>query len=502
MRPVRRFAVRAAGVSFKERPLASFPYSFPRDIGGFSLDPSALSRFLTPVIRLGVTGLARSGKTVFITALVNALCRAGASPPFSRLAGVPGFYAYIEPQPDDDVPRFAIEDHMAALTGDERSWPSSTRHVSQLRLTLAWDEPDPLRRFRRFDLSQRLHIDIVDYPGELLTDIGMLDQSYGQWARRLMTVVRSDALSAVSGPFLAFVDGLPRDKAVDEACAIEGAQIFTKLLTEAREKTRAGHVLGPGRFLMPGDLAGTPLLTFFPFDGAGSATGILERRFESYKGSVVKPFFERYFAKLDRQIVLVDVLGALNGGADALRELESGLENVLRAFRPGRNTWLSKLMRRRIDRIVFAATKADHIHAASRLQLRNVLEKSVTRAAVRAEEAGASYRCLAMSALRATQDVETTFGDETYRCVRGVLSNGETVSGTRYDGFTEGVVFPGDLPGKALDAFDVSYAGAQQFSFAKFRPPILTERSDGEAQSWPHINLDAAFEFLLGDVLP
>ena len=31
--------------------------------------------------------------------------------------------AYLEPQPDDAVPRFAIEDHLSALTGADRHWP-------------------------------------------------------------------------------------------------------------------------------------------------------------------------------------------------------------------------------------------------------------------------------------------------------------------------------------------------------------------------------------------
>ena len=42
----------------------------------------------------------------------------------------------LEPQPDDNVPRFAYEDHLAALTGPDRHWPESTRQISQLRLRL------------------------------------------------------------------------------------------------------------------------------------------------------------------------------------------------------------------------------------------------------------------------------------------------------------------------------------------------------------------------------
>jgi uncharacterized protein len=41
----------------------------------------------------------------------------------------------------------------------------------------------------------------------------------------------------------------------------------------------------------------------------------MERRYEAYVSSIVKPFFYGHFARLDRQIVLVDALTALNAGA-------------------------------------------------------------------------------------------------------------------------------------------------------------------------------------------
>ena len=72
--------------------------------------------FFEPVIRLGVTGLARSGKTVFITSLVaNLLDRGRMS---HLLAAHEGRIeaAFLQPQPDDTIPRFDFEGHMASLT--------------------------------------------------------------------------------------------------------------------------------------------------------------------------------------------------------------------------------------------------------------------------------------------------------------------------------------------------------------------------------------------------
>ncbi|MBL8894137.1 MAG: YcjX family protein, partial [Rhizobiales bacterium] len=91
---------------------------------------------VSPVLRLGVTGLARAGKTVFITALVHALLNGTRLPVFEAMAGGRILRTYLEPQPDDDLPRFAYEDHLAALTGEARHWPEGTRQISQLRLTI------------------------------------------------------------------------------------------------------------------------------------------------------------------------------------------------------------------------------------------------------------------------------------------------------------------------------------------------------------------------------
>src|SRR5262249_9297902 len=149
--------------------------------------------------------------------------------------------------------------------------------------------------------------------------------------------------------------------------ALKGAKLFTLYLQEARAPDTTLVAPGPGRFLLPGDLAGSPLITFFPLPAAeggsaarGSLAAMLERRFESYKTHVVQPFFRDHFARLDRQIVLVDALSAVNAGAAALRDLERTLAAVLACFKPGSNAWLRWIRPRRIDRLVFAATKADH----------------------------------------------------------------------------------------------------------------------------------------------
>ena len=79
----------------------------------------------TPTVRLGVTGLSRAGKTVFITALVHNLVHGGRLPLFNVYRDGRLVEAKLEPQPDDDVPRFDYEAHVqgsrrAAASGRNR----------------------------------------------------------------------------------------------------------------------------------------------------------------------------------------------------------------------------------------------------------------------------------------------------------------------------------------------------------------------------------------------
>ena len=467
-----------------------------------------LSAMRTPVVRLGVTGLARSGKTVFITALVRSLIAGGRLPFFAALAGGRITRAYLEPQPDDSLPRFAYEEHLCALAGDPPQWPESTRRLSQLRLTIEYTSAVGLRR--RLGPG-RIHVDIVDYPGEWLIDLPLLGQTFADWSRQAVAEARLPDCAGPAAEWLSFMAGLDPSAPANEQRALTGAQLFTRYL-RARHGDAFRFASGPGRFRLPGDLAGSPLLTFFPLPPAGdgifpraSLGGMLARRFESYKARVVAPFFRDHFARLDRQIVLIDVLAAINTGGDALKMLQRTMQAILLCFRPGAHTWLSSILPRRIDRLLFAATKVDHLHHVNHDRLEGILRLLADRAIGRAASAGAEVRVVALAALRATREAELHRGRERLPCIIGVPLPGERLGHRVFDGRTEAAVFPGDLPAdpQRLIALPAPQsAGSEEVRFVAFRPPrIALDAPSGEALPLPHVRLDRALEFLLGDRL-
>ena len=447
--------------------------------------------FFEPVIRLGVTGLARSGKTVFITSLVANLLDRGRMP--QLLAASEGRIeaAYLQPQPDDTVPRFDYETHLAALTGPTPHWPDSTRAISELRLSL---RVRPSGLLAGLQGPRTVHLDIVDYPGEWLLDLGLLDKSYAAWSADVLARI---ATRDEAGAFRALVAGTDAGAVLDEPAAKALAAGFTAYLHAAR----AGgyHDCTPGRFLLPGDLDGSPVLTFAPLPPVERAAKrslwrAFERRFESYKAQVIKPFFRDHFARIDRQVVLVDALGAIHSGPRAVEDMRAGLAETLAAFRPGRNAFVTRLLRgRRVEKILFAATKADHLHHTQHPRLTAIMQALTRDAADRAQFAGAGTRALSLAALRATVEETVSHEGRSLDCVRGrLLESGR-----------QAAFYPGALPEDPSALLVPARKGAekwldQDYEVMKFAPAPLSLRP-GEGP--PHIRLDRAAEFLIGDRL-
>jgi hypothetical protein len=460
------------------------------------------SDLLSPTVRIGVTGLARAGKTVFITALVHNLVHGGRLPLFRAFSTGRIADARLEPQPDDEVPRFDYEDHVRALVED-RIWPDSTRRISELRLTIAYESASFLKQ--RFG-SGTLHIDIVDYPGEWLLDLPLLGKDFETWSRESIALSRNPARAAAAAAWHARLDAVDPNAPEDEVVAKTLAAAFTDYLRACRADENALSTLPPGRFLMPGDLDGSPALTFCPLPGdlsaapAGSLARMMARRFEAYKNVVVKPFFRDHFARLDRQIVLVDALQALNAGPAAVADLGAALTEILGCYRPGAGSWLGSLLSRRIDRILIGATKADHLHHADHDRLERILGTLLAPAIERAANAGARVEIAALASVRATKEGIVSNGGERLPSIIGTPLPGERFDGDIFDGKTEIAFFPGDLPNDPESVREVGRTSAP-LRFVRFRPPTLERTAEGVTLSLPHIRLDRALEFLIGDRL-
>ena len=451
---------------------------------------SVSETFFEPVVHLGVTGLSRAGKTVFITSLVANLLNRGRMPGLRAAAEGRIEAAWLQPQPNDTLPRFDFETHLAAMIGSVPRWPESTSGISQLRLSF---RVRPNGLLAGLSGPNTVHLDIVDYPGEWLLDLALLDQSFREWSDT--TLARIEARDSAA-PFRSVLAEADPDAKLDEVAAKALAEAYTASLHAARADGLSD--CAPGRFLLPGDLKGSPVLTFTPLPASAAPRGSLarefERRFEAYKREVIKPFFRDHFARIDRQIVLVDMLGAIHSGPAAVEDLRHAMAGILQTFRPGQNAFLSKLFfGKRVEKILFAATKADHLHHSQHSAMTAIAEAMLEDAKSRAEFAGAETEALAMAALRVTTEDQVEQGGRTLDMVRGVL----------LESGKQAAMYPGRLPEDPSKLLFPAQEGATEwlgadYKVMNFAPQDVTLKpGDGP----PHIRLDRAAEFLIGDRL-
>lgn len=130
---------------------------------------------------------------------------------------------------------------------------------------------------------------------------------------------------------------------------------------------------------------------------------------------------------------------------------------------------------------------------------------------MRAEGFGAAVDVIALAAVRATKEVKVAaktgvFGaNSELPAVVGIPMKGERIGAEIFDGLSEAAIFPGDLPkdpeaifSGAADLFAMQDA---DYRFLRFRPPIPARDAAGQLLPLPHIRLDRALQFLLGDRL-
>lgn len=453
------------------------------------------ARLVNHHVNLAVTGLSGSGKTAFITSLVNQLIEAneGAHLPFfsvvreSRLIGVKR-----DVQPNLTFSRFAYEEAMVKLTQSTPEWPSSTKGISQVRLKIKYKKSRGLSKFLTEDAT--LTLDITDYPGEWLLDLPLLDMDYVQWRKHCEGELGDPKRNELAKPFIAALADVDLNAKGDELALQNIANLYTQYLIECQ--SHGFQLLQPGRFILPGELSGAPVLHFFPVTSAlleqqgvdlnspikDSNAELLIQRFKYYKTQVVQPFYKEHFKRFDRQVVLVDCLSALNRGFHSYQDLQKALDWLMGSFQYGSSNILNRLFQPKIDKLVFAASKADHITPDQQTNLVKLLESMLHSARKQIQFDGVLTESTAVSAIRASKSGLSQLNGESIPVLQGINEQGSAIT-----------LFPGEVPQSCPGP---EFWKQQQFEFPKLSPPVLNTE-----HVLPHIRMDQVLDFLLADKL-
>ncbi|MGN1357134.1 MAG: YcjX family protein [Succinivibrionaceae bacterium] len=442
-------------------------------------------------IRIGVTGLSRGGKTAFFTSLIGLFENFSESnaqihlPRFTALGDRGIFYGGLVDNPDLSVPRFPYADALGALRSDPPCWPEPTDSVSQVKIELRYRDD----RFYIPGKSRSLYLTLYDYPGEWLVDILLLNLTYQEFSSKVAELAEKFRPAADPSSWINLGSALDPDDPVDEVLLSKTVKSYRQWLLTLKNK--GFSLVIPGRFIMPGTLQGAPVIEFLPWvwdkkvsvpAPAGSIYQIMEERYETYKEKVVKRFYEDYFKKLDRQIILVDCFRSLLGGRMAYDDLNETLDVLLSNFSYGESSLLSRLFAPKIDKVLFAATKADLVTVDQYDRLLNILKTMVSQSCRRIKKDIGSCEFLLLSAIRSTRCVETRY-------------QGSDIQILKTDYEEDGRFFPGDLPPdwseESIKFFQEHFCYHQEL-----RPP---RTNPGEIL--PHINMDLMLQKIIGDRL-
>ncbi len=436
-------------------------------------------------VRLAVTGLSRAGKTVFITALIhNLMAQArghGVLPDFVR-DGIAERLRRVEilPHPDGDGPEaFPYATMLTAMAASPPHWPERTQELAILRLRLVLERRSAMAGAL---LGERAVIlELMDYPGEWLLDLPLLQQDYRTWSDQTLADWQSPAKAAMMAPFLAAL-------AAHDPRSASNLETATRLITLYRDGLRMAQSQGGFSFLQPAALIAPgpqdPADFFCPVP-PGPLAATMAEQFTAYQTRVRTRFADPHMRRVDRQVILVDLLGALSAGEAAFNDLTRSLAAVADTFRYA-DGWLDRLWGGRILRVAVAATKADYVPARQRdalpVLLDHLLFGTTPRKAARAR---GDMNFFALAATRCTRDDVAELGGHPVQVVCGLpMDQDQPVK-----------FYPGEIP---LRPPGPEFWQRPFFRLPIFQPPVLDPTGH---HGVPHLGIDDVLGFLLGDCL-
>ncbi|MBL7004612.1 MAG: YcjX family protein [Gammaproteobacteria bacterium] len=439
-------------------------------------------------LKLGVTGFSRTGKTVFIGSLTHSLLtsdswanKKGRGPlaQFSPFELGKFSCASIRDDVHSDLPQFPFRKVRDSLIYEHAGWPQPTDGISHLVLELFYQKKGFINFF---DCESSIQLELVDYPGEWLVDLPMLQQTYDEWSDDILQKASAGSRSAWSKGYLNALNHM--DENTDDESTIERlSDLWEQYLTVAADN---GLVFNqPGKLLRPGNMRHSPVLRLVPLPTelrSGKLSKRLKKRYKEYQDKVIRPFYKSYFSTIDRQIVLVDVLRTLQLGKEAYTEITEGLKVVLKSFNYGKGSLLDWLTGHNTTHVLFAATKADHVTRTDRANLEKVLRKMVRQV----DDNNQFKSSVKHQSVMEIASVKASEDRMTVKSPKREILFGKPVETDKAQAYDPGCL-PLDVP---PDWENMDY------QFLNFLPATMPDALD---EGFPSINMGKALNFLIGD---
>ena len=450
-----------------------------------------IDRAMDRRVCLGITGFSGSGKSTLITSLIQQLShyKNATLPAFSpalqgRLLGVK-LHSH-----SGSVKSFPYDSAIHSLCASPATWPDSTTDIFRCLLELRLKvRPGVIRRPGK--KYQSLLVELRDYPGEWLLDLPMMSCSFRQWSLNCDRLYNQHPRLALLGPLKEALDTVDPMASADEGIICKYHEQLVQFLSNCKNSEKPLSMIQPGRFLLPGE--NDNALPFFPlvnlkhytqeqlkYASSSSYYKLFNRHYDDYINRLVKPFYKDYFCGIDRQLVVVDVLQALNSGKAWLEDMQLALYHVLKSFSYGHNSIFSRLFTPKVDKLMFIASKIDQVLPAQHENVRAFLGALIFDACSQATFESIDVICEAVSAVRATT-VNQHNGQ--------AMLLGNTVN------YGAGMMLHPDIPTQLPTP--AQWQTFEGWKLQRLLPPADLNLNHGG--NLPHIRLDSVIQEMIGN---
>ncbi|GGW84660.1 YcjX family protein [Alteromonas halophila] len=361
--------------------------------------------------RFTITGLSRSGKSMLFTSLMTMLkyrTEAGYEclPLLTRLPTSLVDSMYMEPLPGFEM--FPVDEHLAAL--ESGKWPQATDTAYGFRLIVRLTEQG---RFKRWLMPySEVVFEFIDYPGEWVTDLPLLEKTYNQWSDSAWAQQSGGPQHRFSTRWREFIQDFDFEQEPTEARIAEVVSEYRAYLAEA--KREGITMLQPGSFLLENDSLSLTSMGFSPLpstvtsDPSHPWLKAFTANFSAFKKDWLAPLKDKVFREADKQIILIDVFEGLNHSREHLYQLKETLSHLAETFVYGESNWLSRtlLRREKISKVAFVGSKADSVPVSERDALLSLLTQLTEGARAKFGDKEVDFEHFLVSAIEATDEGE------------------------------------------------------------------------------------------------
>lgn len=422
--------------------------------------------------KIAITGLSRSGKTVFITSLIDQLLHQHKITKITKKYKT--FKATLKP-PKPTMKRFDYY-HFSKNIKSNYTWPKGTDDITSTLL-----EFESKGNFS-FLGNSKFRLELIDYPGEWILDIALLGTSYEEWSNNTIEWMKNldEPLAKEYLDLLKDLDDTSEPYKYEIKLHLKYASMLRYL------KDNHYSNLTPGRFLMPSDLKDDPILLFAPIPKSNSTLyQAFQTRYQSYLKDIVTKIQLEHFRGFDKQIVLIDVIEALQNGYKCYKDMKTGLENMLSIYSHKNKNFISQLFQPSINNVTFVATKADLVASSQHNNYLALLNEMVEEIRKDLDIKHIQTNSQVIASIQCTQTVMCKHNGKTLSCVRGIDANTQkTVE-----------IYPGEMP---FSFPSIEHWDTEAYAFEQFLPP---QKKYKENEPFDHIHMDKLIELVLGDLL-